>query len=101
MSGADSKVSRKLRIPAGSTPWDSGELRGNGRAPTRVSLACADHHLCAPEPVEGRFDTIRLSGSAIAAGVGKGPAEGVQYQVEPELELVPEVVAGLHDVLGR
>ena len=28
MSGADSNLSRKAKIPAGLTPWDSGELRG-------------------------------------------------------------------------
>jgi hypothetical protein len=33
--------------------------------------------------------------------VGKGPAEGVEYQVEPEVELLAEVVAGLEDVLRR
>ena len=72
MSGADSKLSRKAKIPAGSTPWDSGELRG--RAPTLI-LASLNVH--------------------------KGPGEGVQDHVEPELELVPEVVAGFQDVLGR
>ena len=29
MSGADSTASRKAMMPAGSTPWDSAELRGN------------------------------------------------------------------------
>ena len=32
--------------------------------------------------------------------VGEGGAEGVEDQVEPEVELVAEVVAGLEDVLG-
>jgi hypothetical protein len=32
---------------------------------------------------------------------GDGPAEGIEDDGEPDLELVAEVVAGLEDVLGR
>src|SRR5215207_5575726 len=42
MSGADSKVSRKAKIPAGSTPWDSGELRGRSQTPMLASLEDLD-----------------------------------------------------------
>src|SRR5215207_6042947 len=72
MSGADSKLSRKAKIPAGSTPWNSGELRGRSLTPMLASL-----------------------------NVREGPAEGVQDHVEPELELVSEVVPGFQNVLGR
>jgi hypothetical protein len=37
-------VSRKSRIPAGSTSWDSGELRGRSLAPMLASLEREDLH---------------------------------------------------------
>jgi hypothetical protein len=42
MSGADSKSSSKARIPAGSTPWDSGELRGKAVTLILASLERED-----------------------------------------------------------
>jgi hypothetical protein len=40
----------------------------------------------------------RLQNGGVA--IGNRPGEGAEYHVEPELELVPEVVAGLENVFG-
>ena len=48
--------------------------------------------------VKDRDEGRRLGGSGSVSGASR---EAVEDQVEPELELVAEVVAGLEDVLGR
>src|SRR4029450_5076051 len=115
MSGTASKLSRKAKIPAGSTPWDSGELRGSGLALIALSLERDHHHLAVvtctsrwsqltQRAIKGRgVHRERLrewSGGEFASAVRKRPGEGVQDHAEPELELVPEVVAGFQYVLG-
>src|SRR5215208_7971142 len=63
--------------------------------------------------VRGRFDRQAVPSLSFgeparrwsAGGIGRRrwnrPGEGVEGNVEPEFELVTEVVAGLEDVLGR
>src|SRR5215208_1931826 len=44
MSGADSRVSRKVKMPSGWTPWDSAELCGSALTLMPASLERDHYH---------------------------------------------------------